>query len=133
MHKPPILFLTDGIGAFITAFMLFVVLRNLDDYFTMPSTILAFLSGCAALLFIYSSMCFFLLKSNYKKFIRIIIIANALYCFLTLTLLIIYYSSLKHLDIIYFVGEIIIVSLLVFVEYKTLRLISNENNNTLHY
>ena len=61
-HKPQKLFLIDSLGAMLTAFFLFVVLKNFNEYFGMPQKILTYLSVIAAFFCIYSATCFFLLK-----------------------------------------------------------------------
>lgn len=124
-QRPSLLFLTDSVGAFMTCFMLLGVLPNLEDHFAMPAPILTLLGIIAAAFFIYSGICFFLVKHSWGKYLSIIMVANILYCCLTVTILILYYPSLTYLDISYFVGEIIIVSLLVFIEYQTTLALKN--------
>lgn len=118
--NPRILFLVDGLGALTTAFFLFVILKTYNDYFGMPQLILNYLSIIAVLLSIYSMSCFFLLKSRWQIFLRIIGIANLLYSALTLSLLIYFYSILTILGITYFLLEILIICGLVYLELKTL-------------
>lgn len=119
MLKPKKLFLIDGLGAFITAFLLGIVLRTFNSYFGMPSEILTRLSLVAIIFCMYSLLCFFLLKNNWKPFLKAIGIANVVYCVLTLTLVIHYYAVLTMLGLIYFTGEIITIAVLVFIEWKT--------------
>lgn len=118
--KPKTLFLIDGLGAFVTAFFLFAILRTFNKYFGMPQTILMYLSIIAIIFCFYSITCFFLLKDNWQPFLRTISIANLLYCFLTMVLLIYYYQSITILGVTYFLAEIMVVCGLVFVELKTL-------------
>jgi hypothetical protein len=124
IKKPSLLFLTDSIGAFTTSFLLFVVVRNLDTYFSMPDEIVVGLSAGAALLFVYSGTCFFFLKKNWTNYIRIIMIANLLYCILTGSLLFLWFYDLTTFDLMYFIGEINIIVFIVFIEYKTSRALS---------
>lgn len=124
IKKPSLLFLTDGIGAFITSFLLFVVLRNLNSYFSMPDVILKTLSALAAVFFIYSFSCFFFLKKNWTGFIRVIMILNMLYCLSTLGILMMNYSTLTLFDLIHFLGEIMIISTLVIIEFRTAKALS---------
>ncbi|WP_228446765.1 hypothetical protein [Chryseobacterium sp. 3008163] len=111
----------DSLGAFFTAFFLFVVMRNLTHYFGMPETVLTYLSVVASIFCIYSAVCFFFLKEYWTIFIRIIAVANFLYCVVTLGLLIKYYSFLTILGTTYFLTEIINIALLGFVELKVAR------------
>jgi thiol:disulfide interchange protein len=57
---PKRLFLIDGLGAFLTAFMLGVVLANFESSFGMPLKTLYFLSFLAGLFCLYSFFCYFL-------------------------------------------------------------------------
>lgn len=118
--KPKILFLIDGLGALLTAFFLFVILRTFNEYFGMPQTTLTYLSLIAVIFCLYSITCFFLLSDNWKPFLRVISIANLLYCILTLGLVIYNYQSVTLLGITYFLAEIIVICGLVFVELKTI-------------
>ena len=117
--KPKNLFLVDSLGAFLTAFLLFVVLRTFDEYFGMPQTILTYLSIIAVVFCLYSISCFFLLTDTWRPFLRTISIANLIYCCLTMGLVIYYFQSLTILGVTYFLVEVAIVCALVFVELKT--------------
>ncbi|HMR83537.1 MAG TPA: hypothetical protein PKE30_10410 [Niabella sp.] len=118
VNKPKTLFLIDSLGAMLTAFLLLAVLRNFNEYFGMPVVILTYLSIIAMLFCIYSAICFFFLKKNWTPFIKAIGYANLLYCILTAGLLMVYYSILTVLGIAYFLVEIAVVCLLVYIEFK---------------
>ena len=129
--KPKTLFLIDSIGAFATAFLLFVVLRNFNEYFGMPKTTLTYLSAIAVCFCIYSSTCFFFIKANWIPFILGISIANLLYCILTIGLIISYHSQLTIIGTAYFLGEIAIIFGLFYIEFKVTAEINKRriNNN----
>lgn len=127
--KPKALFLIDSLGAMLTAFFLFVILRNFNEYFGMPTIILTYLSAIAACFFIYSTVCFFFLKENWTPFIRAISIANLLYCVLTMGLMIVYYPILTIIGIIYFLLEITIVCGLVYIELHVATAIKRNSIN----
>lgn len=118
--QPKTLFLVDGIGALVTAFFLYVILRTYNDYFGMPESVLTCLSVIAVIFCFYSITCYFLLKDNWPPFLSMISIANLLYCCLTLGLVIYYFPVLTMLGVVYFIGEIMVISGLVFVELKTI-------------
>lgn len=118
--QPKTLFLVDGLGALVTAFFLYVILRTFNDYFGMPESVLTCLSVIAVIFCFYSITCYFLLKDNWRPFLRMISIANLLYCCLTLGLVIYYFTELTVLGVVYFIAEIIVVGGLVFVELKTI-------------
>jgi hypothetical protein len=118
------LFLIDSIGALTTAFLLFV-LRNFNEYFGMPESILTYLSVIAVFFCIYSTTCFFVIKANWILFIKIISIANLLYCVLTIGLVIFYNPQLTTIGTAYFLGEIAIIIGLVYIELKVATEIKN--------
>ncbi|QOD59740.1 hypothetical protein H9I45_10290 [Polaribacter haliotis] len=118
INKPKLLFLIDAFGALITAFFLSVVLVELNVYFGTPTDILYILGAIAFLLFCYSISCSFFVKTNWKPFLRGIIIANTFYIFLSLVLLFTYFKTITSLAIIYFTLEFIIISYLIYLEYK---------------
>lgn len=118
--KPRRLFLIDGIGAFLTAFFLFVILKTFNEYFGMPKKTLDFLSIIALTFSTYSFCCFFLVKNNWHPFLRAISIANLLYCCLTLGLVIYNYPRLTILGVTYFLIEIVIVCGLIYIEINVL-------------
>lgn len=115
-EKPKTLFLIDSLGAILTAFFLFVIVRHFNEYFGMPETVSIYLSVVAACFFSYSITCFYFLKGNWTKFIMVISIANLLYCILTMLLLIVYYRTLTTIGITYLLTEITIVCGLVYIE-----------------
>lgn len=115
-EKPKTLFLTDSLGAILTAFFLFVIMRLFNEYFGMPKTVLTYLSVIAIWFCIYSSACFLFLKGRWTPFIRLIGIANLVYCVLTVGLLIKHYPLLTIIGTTYFLIEIVIICGLSYVE-----------------
>jgi hypothetical protein len=117
--KPKMLFLLDSLGALLTAVLLLVILQNFSPSIGMPKTALTLLLSAAVCLFFYSAACFLLLKEKWGVFIRIISAANALYCLMTLLLLIVHYKQITYLGLAYFLGETAIILGLVCIELKT--------------
>lgn len=113
---PKRLFLVDSLGAALTAFLLFIILKNFNQYIGMPEHVLIFLAALAVCFCLYSATCFFLLKGNWQPFIRIIAGANILYCILTLIFLMTYAPLLTTIGMGYFLMEIAIVCGLVYIE-----------------
>ncbi|MNF35669.1 hypothetical protein D3C84_165470 [compost metagenome] len=130
-EKQKTLFLIDSLGAFLTAFLLFVIMRQFDDYFGMPKTVLTSLSAIAICLCLYSTACFIFLKARWTAFIWIIGTANLLYCALTIGLLIKYYLLLTIIGIIYFLIEIVIICVLSYVEFNVATEIKKMANSDL--
>ena len=116
IEKPKTLFLIDSLGAVLTGFILFVIMRQLNEYIGMPKTVLTYLSFIAICFCIYSTACFLFLKERWTPFIRLIGIANLLYCALTVGLLIKYHSLLTIIGTICFLIEIVIICGLSYLE-----------------
>lgn len=116
--NPPKLFLIDSLGGLLSAFMLGFVLVKFESSVGMSRSILYFLSGIALVFSVYSFVCFLLKIKKWQIYLKIIAIANLLYCCLTLILLVYWYEKLTILGLIYFVIEIIIVVVLAIIELK---------------
>ena len=126
-EKQKTIFLIDALGAILTAFFLFVIMRQFNGYFGMPKTVLTLLSVIAGLFCIYSTACFLFLKRNWALFIRLIGFANLLYCVLTIALLIKYYSLVSIIVTIYFLIEIVIICGLSYVEFSVAKQVEKKN------
>lgn len=119
------IFLIDAIGALATAFILGVIFTHYQEYIGMPREILISLSLIAVIFCIYSLSCFFVLKRNWKPFLKGIAIANLLYCIATAVLMIALFHQLTILELLYFTGEIIVVGVLVYFEFLILNIKGN--------
>ena len=120
--KPKNVFLIDGFGALLTFILLFLVLRTFNSFFGLPKTTFEYLSLLASIFSIYSLACFFLVKNNWKLYLKIICTANILYCILTFGIILYNYESISIFGIVYFLGEIVVIAGLVFVEIKTINI-----------
>lgn len=114
--NPKRIFLIDSVGAFFTAFLLSTILTRLEEEFGMPRKVLIPLSILACVYAIYSLCCHFLVDGKWRPFLKIIAAANLIYCCITAGFLILYYQSLTILGFVYFIGEILIISGLAFIE-----------------
>lgn len=110
------LFLIDSLGALMTAFFLFVVMRNFNTHFGMPERELTCLSAIALSFCIYSAACSFLLKEKLRPFFIVIGALNLSYCILTIGLVITYSTSLTPIGTAYFLTEIVVILALSYVE-----------------
>lgn len=119
--KPKNIFLLDSFGALLTTLLLYFVLRNFNDFFGLSKDVLEYLSIIAFTFFVYSVSCYFLVKQNWKSFLKVICTANILYCILTVGIIICYYQSISMFGIVYFLGEITVIFGLVFLEIKAIR------------
>ncbi len=110
------LFLIDGIGALISTFFLGIVLVQLESYIGIPVSILYVLAGIALVFAAYSLSCYALTPNKWSSYLKAIAIANSMYCFLTLGLVIYFYNQLTLLGLMYFLLEITIIILIVRME-----------------
>jgi peptidoglycan/LPS O-acetylase OafA/YrhL len=117
---PKKLFLTDSLGALLTAFLLMTLLVTFNEQFGMPLNILYVLATVACAFALYSMCCYLFVGNKWKQSLRFIAIANLLYCCATMILVIYFYQSLTPLGVIYFAAEIVVISLLVMIEFKTI-------------
>ncbi len=113
-------FLVDGIGAVLSAFLLGVILTTFEDFFGMPARVLYILAGIAAGFALYSLTYYFLNIKKWHAALRRIAIANLLYCLLTLALVIIHFQELTIWGIMYFILEILVIVILVYIEFSVL-------------
>ena len=114
-------FLIDAFGAILTAFLLFFVLRTFNTFFGLSKTTLEYLSLLAVFFSVYSFSCFFLIINNWKSYLKIICIANVFYCLLTLGIILYYFQSISVFGIAYFLGEILAIVGLIFLEIRIIR------------
>lgn len=120
IEKPKNIFLIDGFGALFTAFLLFFVLRTFNTFFGLSKITLEYLSILALAFSVYSFSCFLLITNNWKAYLKIICIANILYCLLTFGIVLYCYKGISVFGIAYFLGEIIVICGIVFLEIRTI-------------
>jgi uncharacterized membrane protein (DUF2068 family) len=111
----------DALGALLTAIILFGILAPLSTYFGMPKHVLYLLSGIAISLFIYSSVCSKFIKSNWKPFLKIILVLNAIYLLISIYILIKHAESITELGWVYFSIEFLVIGIVLALEIKTLK------------
>lgn len=114
--KPKQIFLLDGIGAIITSVSLGLLMPQINSYVGMPVSVLSLLAVLGCVFAVYSLCCSVLLKHPPKPYLAIIMVANLAYCGLTLSLIYRYFELLTGLGVAYFLFEIGIIILLVYIE-----------------
>lgn len=113
------LFLVDSLGALCTALLLSLLLAQMHSTFGMPPNVLYVLSFLAGIFALYSFICYRTTPGNWKFYLKIIAIANLLYCCLTIGLMYYFYEQLTAFGLGYFILEIGIVVILAGIELKT--------------
>ena len=117
----------DALGAAITGIIILYVLKPNQIFIGLPEQILGTLGTIALLFSVYSFGCFFAktTKRNVAQLLlKIIAIANMLYCGLTISLICIYRFDISMLGTAYFIGEVVVILSLVLAEWM---LIKKEN------
>ncbi len=122
------IFLIDSIGAFLTGFLLIGVLARFEELFGASPKMLYVLSSIAFVYTIYSFCCYSFLDGNWLPFLKVIAIANLVYCFLTISFVIYSYQELTSLGLSYFLLELFVLSGLIVVERREVSRLINRNN-----
>ena len=126
-RNPKILFLIDAIGALTSAVLLFFLWRQFNEILGLPKSTLTILSVFAGVFFLYSAICTIWIKAHFSPFLYLIATANLLYLLLTLVLIGLNWSEVTSLGLIYFLGEIGLISGLAFLEIKVASLLQPDN------
>jgi hypothetical protein len=114
-------FLWDGVGALLSALLLGLVLPAIHPLIGMPVPILSLLSALALLYAVYDFSCLRWVDKHDPKWLGVVIFANLFHVIVTVIYLWIYASEIKPLGFTYFVGEILVVLVIVFYELKIVR------------
>jgi hypothetical protein len=125
ISNPKKLFLIDSLGALLTAFLLGTILTRLEEHFGMPRKVLYLLSILACIYAVYSISCYFFAGVYWRPFLKLIAIANLIYCCIITVVVISFYRALTILGLTYFLGEVLIIGGLVYIEALT---IAKSNN-----
>ena len=124
--KPPKIFLTDGLGALLSAFLLCVILLKFEHVFQMPGHVLWVLLITACLFASYS-LINYLLNNKKRSYLKIIAYANLLYSCFTIGAALYYRTELTTMGLMYFLSEAAIIMTLAVIE---LRVAFNPIDNT---
>ena len=82
----------------------------------MPIVALYLLSAIAAAFFLSSGACYLLIKTSRGPYLRMIALANIVYCFLTFSLVIYYWELMTAFGLVYFSMEALIILYLARIE-----------------
>lgn len=116
--EPKQLFLLDGLGALLSAFLLGVVLVRLENVFGIPKSTLYFLAFLPCLFAVYDFYCYLRIKENYKPFLKGIAFINLLYCCISIGFAFHHEDTLTSFGWAYIILEIVIVVALAIVELR---------------
>jgi hypothetical protein len=94
-----------------------IISRFFSDFFGINPSTLQLLTILPIVFCNYSACCYLLIIRGYKPFILIIAIANFLYCLITMVLIFTHYSELTILGLSYFILELMIIGIIVYLEF----------------
>lgn len=126
------LFLLDGLGAILSAFLLGIVLVKLESYFGIPKKALYILAALPCLFMIYDFFCYYKIERNLAKYLKGIAIVNLLYCCLSIGMAIYHQEVISSLGWIYLIVEIIVVMILAIIELKVANKFNLEISTNKH-
>ena len=118
INKPRQLFLIDGVGALLSAFLLGVVLVKLERFFGIPPSALYVLAAIPIGFAIYDFICYKSVSSNYSIFLKIIAKLNITYCVLSVGYGIYHSATITLWGWAYIISEVLIVFFLAELEIK---------------
>jgi len=130
--NPKRVFLVDGIGALLSLFFISCILIPFKQHVGIPRSTLLLIAVPPFFFALYSLICAYFIKKKWAFYLSIISLANLLYCSVTIGLIIYHYSNLTLLGLLYFVIEIVLILLLVYIERKTIFNISKIKSRLYH-
>ncbi len=116
--NPRKLFIVDGLGAVVSAFMLGVVLVLLHSHIGIPQKTLYFLATFPVFFGLVDLYAYRQSAEKWPSFLKWIAIGNLMYCFVSIACAYLHWESIKPLGWIYLVLEIVIQLILIRLEYR---------------
>ena len=118
--NPRNIFWLDAMGAALSMCLIGLVLPALEAYIGMPAHVLYWLTlyplGCLS----YDAFCLWRADLSQPRWLKGIMLANSLYCVLTIVLVALHYEQLTAWGVAYFVSEIPVIGGLVLLERRVL-------------
>ena len=113
------LFLLDGLGAMLSAFLLGIVLVHFEKFFGIPRITLYFLAALPCFFALYDFYCYFKIERKLGELLKGIAIINLLYCCLSIGLAFYHHQLITTMGWGYIILEIIIVATLAIYEWQS--------------
>lgn len=120
--RPALIFLIDGSGALFTTLSLVLLIIPFSEFWGTDSSKIIWLAVIAGCLAVYSLSCFHLTGTGWKKHLLPLIAANTTYCILTALMICKNFSTMTMWGKGYFVGEILVILTLVYLEVCLIRI-----------
>jgi len=126
--NPRVLFLIDGVGALLSAFLLGIVLVKFETIFGIPKSTLYFLASLPSLFAIYDFYCFFWLNNKLANYLYRIAFINLIYCCISIGLAVYHNNEITELGWTYILIEVLVIIALAIFELVTAKLLIRESN-----
>ena len=126
--RPKKLFLIDGFGAILSAFLLGVVLVRFERFFGIPIPTLYFLALLPIFFATYDFYCYTVNSDKTSRFLKRIAIINFLYCCLSIGFAFYHTEVITNMGWTYILIEILAVMILALVEFKVARTLTTKND-----
>jgi hypothetical protein len=118
IKNPHRLFLIDSFGALLSL-VLGLLLAQYAQFFGIPAGLLYKLCLVAGGFMAMGTFCYWSRIKNWQKAMRLLAAANLLYCIFTAGLMVYISPQLKIPGFIYMALEILVISTLALIEWKT--------------
>ena len=125
--NPQKLFLIDGLGALLSAFLLGIVLANFESFFGIPASTLYLLAVLPLFFALYDFYCYRKIKDQSSRFLKGIVVINLLYCGLSIGCALYHLEQITAFGWAYIVGEVLIVITLALIEFGTANRLISKN------
>ena len=126
-NNPKQIFLLDSMGALLTASIITIIAAGFPAFFGMPPHILFVLAGIAFTFFVYSFCCYYFMPRNWRPYLNAIMVANTFYVVVTIGFVYYFYNSITRWGLLYFIGELLVIGCLLYIERKTLSKTDNKS------
>ena len=118
IFSPRKLFLIDGLGALVSAFMLGIVLVQFESTFGIPSATLYVLAMFPVFFAIFDFYCFQKNSNSLGRPLKIIAILNLLYCCMSIGCAMYHIDTVTILGWVYICVEVLLIVILSIFELK---------------
>lgn len=116
--NPKILFVIDAIGAALSAFLLGIVLPKFQTTVGIPSSTLTFLASFPVLFLVFDMFAYKSEVKNIKRNLFLIATLNIFYVAMSIFFLWFHQKDITSLGLVYFIGELVILIALVYLQVK---------------
>ncbi|WP_341224430.1 hypothetical protein [uncultured Arcticibacterium sp.] len=127
LQRPKKLFLIDGLGACLSAFLLGVVLVEFESLFGIPLGTLYFLALLPCLFILFDVYCYRTNSQNTAKHLLAIAFMNIGYCVLSLGFMVYHSDSMTSFGFGYIILEVIVVLGIAAFEIKVAKGLGFDN------